>query len=696
MASANAKTPKNLKSGPPKKAASPTKKKGPTSPTKEKGKEKVNGEVKGKGKAVNGAAAGAVPKASGKETKSPVEKCPPKEKPNNNEDVRNGINTDATTGDFGMDNFNHQMQADLMIGDLQVIFLTETDTKYGNTKHQSVTKTPGDATSDVTLEVDEKTFKCHKSVLTTASTYFVDLLKGAKSDPIIVDKDIGSETFEILLESLYDGYVVLNRDLSQGFFDAAASLDIPWLKDAAADNLMRTLGPDNHLIVGQLFQKHDLPNLKKQTESLVAHNLIMFSESNEFLENMEFDVLKNILSTNEYVEGSEGFIVKVILDWVHMDKENRQKHLEELAKLIRFPMLEPEELDRLPSELTRLPGMSKRIEQAKNYGLNLSSQSLFDGEDYCPRGSRNIVALISASEMNNGNIVLYKDPNKPHEPICIEHLEPEGLKTEMMFTAQAVLGNFLYIAGGYNQDNTSSVRMFRYDPRFRIWIELAPMTHSRVSFAMCASDKKLFAVGGIERTFEEEKETETSLDTAETYNPEDNTWKELPSLPYGCSEHAVAYCDGQVYISGGISSSPMDPIPLDYLHALKVAGGEKWESLTPMFTGRQGHSLSNIKGKLFVMGGKCGGGIGIQGFENCMTAEMYSPSTKQWTKMSSLPDGIGMVSRFVTVFDSKLAFISGQHLNYYDSDKDEFTEGDFCGPEVQRVVAVNTAYPPTV
>ncbi|XP_064605415.1 uncharacterized protein LOC135470417 [Liolophura sinensis] len=213
MASANAKAPKNLKSGPPKKAATPTKKKGPTSPTKEKGKEKVNGEVKGKGKAVNGAAS----KASGKETKSPVEKCPPKAKPANNEDVRNGINTDTPAGDLDMDNFDHQMQGDLMIGDLQVIFLTETDTKYGNTKHQSVTKTPGDATSDVTLEVDEKTFKCHKSVLTAASSYFTDLLKGAKSDPIKVDKDIGSETFEILLESLYDGYVVLTRICHKAF-----------------------------------------------------------------------------------------------------------------------------------------------------------------------------------------------------------------------------------------------------------------------------------------------------------------------------------------------------------------------------------------------------------------------------------------------------------------------------------------------
>jgi hypothetical protein len=83
-----------------------------------------------------------------------------------------------------------------------------------------------------------------------------------------------------------------------------------------------------------------------------------------------------------------------------------------------------------------------------------------------------VITVLSFSD--EGNILVYRDPVNPG--FFVEQLGPVGLDTvDYQALSQAKLGNFLYAAGGYDGTYSSTNRVFRFDPRYRDWSEVAGM-----------------------------------------------------------------------------------------------------------------------------------------------------------------------------------------------------------------------------
>ncbi len=65
----------------------------------------------------------------------------------------------------------------------------------------------------------------------------------------------------------------------------------------------------------------------------------------------------------------------------------------------------------------------------------------------------------------------------------------------------------------------------RFNPRNRMWVEIAPMHQPRVSHTMCAGKKGLFVVAGIDHIVEEGHDREIILNSVEFYCVQSGCWQ---------------------------------------------------------------------------------------------------------------------------------------------------------------------------
>ena len=252
----------------------------------------------------------------------------------------------------------------------------------------------------------------------------------------------------------------------------------------------------------------------------------------------------------------------------------------------------------------------------------------------------------------------------------------------------------MYAAGGYNEDCVSSNVMFRFDPRDREWIQLACMLEARVSFSMCSSINKIYVLGGVFHTVGDIGE-EKILATVEMYDPKENVWTFLPSLPLGIFDSAAAYCRDKLYISGGIANDTSFSIPLKNAYSL-TEGQTQWSPMPDMLFPRQGHSMSAVNDKLYVLGGYTSR-EGEPGFKNCYSNEMFDIETQQWTEIISTPEEYGHLYRHVGVLNSTIFFLctedSEVFIASFDTEKDNYNERVNIGPAVCKVSVLHVGYP---
>ena len=580
------------------------------------------------------------------------------------------------------------------------IVISENKVKYINTNFQKVSAKMYDYKCDVKLKVGDQNFKAHRDVLSNASDYFSAMfshnMKEKGQDEIEL-KDISLKGFSAMLDYFYHGHVTLEPSKVEEVIEGARYFHVDWLLEVCCEFLIQHLSLDNYNAVMEITDKFYLGDLRWDIFRFIGQNIGELTQQESFYENLSLELLLQFLMENIYSEASEFFLLSVVLKWVQTDEKNRKEHLLSLLRQIRFHTMETEELESLPAEVLEFPEIRDIIEDAMNYTLNIMGQCLKCGDMYKQRGARPVVTVLSFT--NEGNFLVYRDPAKCG--LFVEELGPCGLDTaSYQAMSQAKIGNFLYAAGGYDEKYCTVGRVFMFDPKYRGWTEVASMNEPRVSFAMCSSDNRLFAVGGVNHTNDEEskEELEQVLSSVEMYNPEDNTWTNLQALPVKSSDQAAVFVNGCLYVTGGISAEPEDPVPLNSTWCLKVDGSEGWVPKANMLSGRQGHSITALDRKLYAMGGYTANEDRIT-FRNQFNCEVFDLETEQWTEIASTPEGFGHLFSYSAALFDKIFVMGGIHtsvnLYIYDPESDSWEEADVIGPHVQKLAILDVAYPYT-
>jgi N-acetylneuraminic acid mutarotase len=114
------------------------------------------------------------------------------------------------------------------------------------------------------------------------------------------------------------------------------------------------------------------------------------------------------------------------------------------------------------------------------------------------------------------------------------------------------------------------------------------------------------------------------LATLEVYDPVNDSWKPLASMPTARTGAAATVINDMLYVVGGDVGG--------LTHALEVydPSADRWATLAPMPTARFEFAVESVNGILYALGGNTSGtATGI--------VEAYDPKTDSWTSRASLP-----------------------------------------------------------
>ncbi|KAL4226674.1 Kelch-like protein 5 [Mactra antiquata] len=579
------------------------------------------------------------------------------------------------------------------------LYISEHKVKYNNNYYDKVNAYMYDYKCDVKLTVGKSNFKGHRKVLADASDYFAAMFSHEmkeKDETVINLKDISPDGFSAMLDYFYHGHVTVEAKIIPDILEAGRFFHVDWILDICCDYMIRHLSILDYPLTMHLADKFSLGELRWEIFKYFGANLPSLVEKENFMKECSVDLLMQFLMECLYVDVSEYFLMQVILSWVKTDEDGRKEHLLPLLRQLRFHTMDLDELEEIPKEVTDIPEMRDEVEDAKVSCLTIYQQCLKNEEKYLIRGSKYCIMLSTFNDETERNVVVYKDPDNDEANLFVEQLGRTDIQSDYSSMAQATIGNFLFAAGGYDVQGeySSSARVYMYDPRVREWNEVSSMQHPRVNFAFCSSDKKLYAIGGVFHKIGDIETGEVIYPSAEAYDPEENSWKSLPNLPYGTFDQAAAHSNNTLYVSGGISELPNHEIPIKSMFALED-GANEWTELPDMTVGRQGHSMTACGGKLYILGGFVAK-QNEHGFNNCYLNDMFDIETKQWTKLTSTPESFGRLYRNVGLFENKIYFLCNNEddvsLACFDIEKQEFIQNVIVMDELLKVCILQVAY----
>ncbi|GAB1597504.1 kelch-like protein 26 [Argonauta hians] len=574
---------------------------------------------------------------------------------------------------------------------MECMKISENKIKYINIKYEKFPYKIYDSKCDIKLSVGGTSFRVHKQVLSEASDYFSAMfhhdMKEKEQDAIEI-KDISPKGFSAILDYFYHGNITISPENIEDVLEVARFFQADWIVEVCCNFLIEYMSIENYTYVQNLADKFALGDLKPDILQVLAINIIPLVQQPKFLQNLPENLLLAFLQCEIYVEAHEYFLFKLILDWVDEDPCTRKPSLLSLLQEIRFSLMDLEELEMIPDLVHEFEEIHKEIEYAKNYALCIPAQCLQNEDKFLPRGAHSVLVMVFFPDEFGTNIA-YRDLDQ--HGLCVEELQA-CLDIRYEHTRETVLGNFLFIAGGYTSNYCSSNRVFMFDPRFRSWIEIAAMQIPRVSFAMCSSDSNLFVLGGINHMFVDNNEEESILRSCEMFYPEENVWLDIADLPFGIFDHASSFANNCLYCSGGITDNPEYQVPVSFLYMYSFTT-KTWESKEPMLYPHQRHSMTAVDSKLFVLGGYTRSNDA--GFAECLTNECYDIETNQWTEIICTPLEYGLLHNYTAHIENKIYIIGGEKttLYAYDIDKNEFEELETLGSGIQRVNCLDVAYP---
>jgi N-acetylneuraminic acid mutarotase len=176
-------------------------------------------------------------------------------------------------------------------------------------------------------------------------------------------------------------------------------------------------------------------------------------------------------------------------------------------------------------------------------------------------------------------------------------------------------------------DSTFTLKtMDVYDPDTDTWDTCkAEMNTKRGHFCYgtCVFNGKILAIGGSKSFYS------YLLKSIEEYDPVTDTWTYKTDMPRPRNGHSISLVDGKIYIVGGGNAAEIPHAKVDVYDPLT---GD-WTTAADMKTPRMNHAAVVLNGKIYTIGGM---GNPSPGYPALHTAEAYDPTTDTWETKADL------------------------------------------------------------
>ena len=551
-----------------------------------------------------------------------------------------------------------------------------------------------DYNCDIKVVVGQKSFKAHREVLASSSDYFSAMFAHDMQEQnknVLNLKEISEFGFSAMIEYFYHGYITLDENIIEDILEAARFFHVAWLIEVCRHFMMRYLSVYDMPASLQLATDYciDDGNFELETLEYFCSNFSSLILKPLFLK-LSPDLLLKLISQDFYINSTEKMIFYFILKWVSYDKANRSMIKDHLLSHVKYVFLSTDELKDLQAKFNLDPTIARLMKNAEEYVSKPSRQCL---HKHRARGSKPFLGLFSGIESDIS--ISYKYSDVPG--FITEYIDVKGLKIDLEFSSCAMIGNCIFFAGGYDKNTwCSSKSVYVYEPSIQKWTEVANMNEARVSFSLCSSNNRLYAIAGIDHMVENNIDREIILDSFECYDPYENTWIQLNPLDYGCYNISSCVVQGDIYVTGGIFDEPSMDVPADRT-SLYSCKENCWIELSRMNVARHSHASAAVGGKVFVFGGFIKNTTSM-GFLNCLENEVFDIDTNQWTILNIQNPNIYHIFSISCLRDRQVYLLGGQsgvemYLLQYDVEENEMKVKEACSVHTHKITFFETAMP---
>lgn len=197
----------------------------------------------------------------------------------------------------------------------------------------------------------------------------------------------------------------------------------------------------------------------------------------------------------------------------------------------------------------------------------------------------------------------------------------------------------MYVIGGFGAGGKPMGIVYEYDAAGDKWTKKQSMPSPAHHAALAEYKGKIYAFGGfVAYPVAGGTAGWQPVDNSWEYDPATDSWKALAAVPTKRGSPVAAVVNGKIYVIGGTTMNPGSNEPAVFMNrpARSVGTNEaydpatnKWESRSPMPTGRNHTFGGAVNDKIYVIGGRLGSPfVGASSATDIV--EEYDPSTDQW------------------------------------------------------------------
>jgi DNA-binding CsgD family transcriptional regulator len=187
----------------------------------------------------------------------------------------------------------------------------------------------------------------------------------------------------------------------------------------------------------------------------------------------------------------------------------------------------------------------------------------------------------------------------------------------------AVIGDQIYVPGGYSPLDRATSVVEVYDPRSDSWSETASLPEPVFAYAVAAVGDHLYVFGGSDGL--------RDLDTVYILDAVGERWTIGTPMPEARGFAAAAVLGGRIFVLGGYDGATESSLCTVYDPSQDGSQSGPWSSASPLLTPRGGLAAVVVDSHIYAIGG---------GWTQFTTSnERYDAALDRWTNFESPVSG---------------------------------------------------------
>nr|XP_057926328.1 kelch repeat and BTB domain-containing protein 12 isoform X2 [Doryrhamphus excisus] len=529
--------------------------------------------------------------------------------------------------------------------------------------------------TDVVLVAEGVSFPCHRLVLSAFSPYFrVMFTCGLRecSNREVFLRDTPADSLALLLNYMYTSELPLDNTNVQGISIAAFLLQMDEVFSHCQQHMMENMDASNCLGVFYFARDLGAEELADHAQRFLRQHFVQVCQQEEVLD-LEAHQLARLLNSDDLNVSREETILDVVLRWVKhsssMEGEVRVKHLPELLRKVRLPLISADYLRETLKRNAALLADAECLEM-----LNQAMEAVAMHPSAAPRKLKLRFGMETTDLLlcigNDGGGIRSRYGNYSERSFCFA-----PATSRVYYITSPRYGEALgYVCGGVvTEDNNiivsgeagarrmsrqkeMNVELFRYKVEAQGSWEHLTSAEYRDSYGLGSLGDALYLLGGLMKL----KNQFLITNRVERWSLQGGPWRSAAPLPLPLAYHSVVTLKDRLYVIGGKTPQTyrMDDEPDSLSNRLLEydPNVNKWTELGPMKYSKYRCSAVVLNGEIFVLGKfsphmstttfivlRFTGGIGCEGVDRgqsrrCLdVVEVYNADGDFWREGPRLP-----------------------------------------------------------